>query len=135
MSLGDGLLEQLTSNIFYNLTAYSNFMNRSKELTKLYYTIGEVAEMFGVSKSLIRYWESEFSVLKPHKNSKGDRRFTKQNIDQLELIYHLVKERGFTLEGAKKEIRGNKNHHVRKKKVLTSLAALKASLEALRSEF
>ena len=86
-------------------------MNRSKELTKLYYTIGEVAEMFDVSKSLIRYWESEFSVLKPHKNSKGDRRFTKQNIDQLELIYHLVKERGFTLEGAKKEIRGNKNKH------------------------
>jgi DNA-binding transcriptional MerR regulator len=62
-------------------------MNRSKELTKLYYTIGEVAEMFDVSKSLIRYWESEFSVLKPHKNSKGDRRFTKQNIDQLELIW------------------------------------------------
>lgn len=90
--------------------------------------------MFDVSKSLIRYWESEFSVLKPHKNSKGDRRFTKQNIDQLELIYHLVKERGFTLEGAKKEIRGNKNKHLKKKKILSTLQAIKAGLEDLRAE-
>ncbi len=109
-------------------------MNRSKELTKLYYTIGEVAEMFDVSKSLIRYWESEFSVLKPHKNSKGDRRFTKQNIDQLELIYHLVKERGFTLEGAKKEIRGNKNKHLKKKKILSTLQSIRAGLQDLRAE-
>ena len=60
---------------------------------KLYYSIGEIADMFGVSKSLIRYWETEFTILKPHKNSKGDRRFTKENIDQLQLIFDLVKIR------------------------------------------
>jgi DNA-binding transcriptional MerR regulator len=105
-----------------------------KELTKLYYTIGEVAEMYGVSKSLIRYWESEFSILKPHKNSKGDRRFTKQNIEQLDIIYHLVKERGFTLEGAKKEIRGNKTLHLRRKKLLTALKDIKKGLIEIRGK-
>jgi DNA-binding transcriptional MerR regulator len=74
-------------------------------LTKRYYTIGEVAEMFGVSKSLIRYWETEFDMLKPHKNSKGDRLFTRKNIEQFAQIYHLVKEQGFTLEGARKALK------------------------------
>ncbi len=106
---------------------------KTSELTKLYYTIGEVAEMFDVSKSLIRYWESEFTILRPHKNSKGDRRFTKQNIAQLELIYHLVKEKGFTLEGAKKEIRSNKHQMVRKKKILHSLESIREGLIDIRS--
>ena len=61
------------------------------KLTKLYYSIGEVADMFDVSTSLIRYWENEFDALRPHKNSKGDRRFTKDNIEQLNEIYHLLK--------------------------------------------
>jgi len=74
-------------------------------LTKRYYTIGEVAEMFGVSKSLIRYWETEFDMLKPHKNSKGDRLFTRKNIEQFAQIYNLVKEQGFTLEGARKALK------------------------------
>lgn len=74
-------------------------------LTKRYYTIGEVADMFGVSKSLIRYWETEFDFLKPHKNSKGDRRFTVQNIEQFGQIYQLVKEQGFTLDGARKALK------------------------------
>ncbi len=107
---------------------------RVSELTKLYYSIGEVSQMFDVSKSLIRYWESEFSILKPHKNSKGDRRFTKQNIEQLELIYHLVKEKGFTLEGAKKEIRMNKAKLVRRKKILASLSGIKQGLLQLKEE-
>ena len=79
--------------------------NEDQDNLKRYYSISEVAELFDVSKSLIRFWESEFDILKPHKNSKGDRRFTPQNIEQLQLIYHLVKERGFTLPGAKKEIK------------------------------
>ncbi|NND35317.1 MAG: MerR family transcriptional regulator [Saprospiraceae bacterium] len=107
---------------------------RNTELTKLYYTIGEVSDMFGVSKSLIRYWESEFTVLKPHKNSKGDRRFTKQNIEQLDLIYYLVKEKGFTLEGAKKEIRGKKSMLLRRKKVLDSLRAVQSGLQQLKEQ-
>ena len=80
-------------------------MKIDQNLSKLYYTIGEVAEMFGVSNSLIRYWETEFKALKPTKNKKGDRRFTVKDIRTLERIYTLVKERGFTLEGAKKELR------------------------------
>ncbi len=110
-------------------------MNRNtSELTKLYYTIGEVAEMFDVSKSLIRYWESEFSILKPHKNSKGDRRFTKQNIEQLGTIYHLVKEKGFTLDGAKKEIRASKSSLSQKKKVIDLLYRVKKGLTTLRDD-
>ena len=110
-------------------------MNKKpSELTKLYYSIGEVSEMFEVSKSLIRYWESEFSILKPHKNSKGDRRFTKQNIEQLQLIYHLVKEKGFTLEGAKKEIRISKAKLVRRKKVLDGLAVIREGLKDMRDK-
>jgi DNA-binding transcriptional MerR regulator len=104
----------------------------NQELTKLYYTIGEVSDMFGVSKSLIRYWESEFSTLKPHKNSKGDRRFTRQNIEQLELIYHLVKERGFTLDGAKREIRIQKNNWVKRKKALEGLKKIKKGLSNIK---
>lgn len=107
---------------------------KTSELTKLYYSIGEVSEMFEVSKSLIRYWESEFSILKPHKNSKGDRRFTKQNIEQLQLIYHLVKEKGFTLEGAKKEIRINKARLVRRKKILDGLSVIREGLKEIRDK-
>ncbi len=68
---------------------------------KLYYSIGEVAKAFNVNASLIRFWESEFDILKPKKNKKGNRLFTPEDIKNLKIIYHLVKERGYTLEGAK----------------------------------
>lgn len=95
---------------------------------KLYYSIGEVADLFGVSKSLIRYWESEFTILKPHKNSKGDRRFTKENIEQIQLIFDLVKNRGFTIDGAKNEIRQNKDLLKQKQALLHKLIHLKNEL-------
>ena len=101
---------------------------------KLYYSIGEVSKIFDVSKSLIRFWETEFDFLKPHKNSKGDRRFTKQNLEQFQLIHHLVKERGFTLEGAKKEIAANKSRYSEKQKVIERLTKLKGFLEEIREE-
>lgn len=68
---------------------------------KMYYTIGEVAKAFGVNTSLIRFWEGEFAILKPKKNSKGNRYFTPEDIAHLKLIYHLVKEKGYTLDGAR----------------------------------
>ena len=102
------------------------------EITKLYYSIGEVSEMFDVSKSLIRFWESEFDILKPHKNSKGDRRFTQKNLDQFKIIYHLVKERGFTLDGAKKEIKNNKDSLIKKNEMLKSLTNIKGFLEKFK---
>jgi DNA-binding transcriptional MerR regulator len=71
---------------------------------KLYYSIGEVSEAFDVNPSLIRFWEKEFEHLTPKKNARGTRKFTARDIDKIELIHYLVKERGFTLEGAKKEI-------------------------------
>ncbi|MEP6648108.1 MAG: MerR family transcriptional regulator [Saprospiraceae bacterium] len=80
-----------------------------QSLDKLYYTIGEVAGMFEVSRSLLRYWENEFSFLTPRKNRKGDRLFTKENIQQIQIIYNLVKVRGFTLEGAKQELKKEKS--------------------------
>jgi DNA-binding transcriptional MerR regulator len=80
----------------------------TQSLDKLYYSIGEVAEMFDVSRSLLRYWENEFSFLTPRKNRKGDRLFTKENIQQIQIIYNLVKDRGFTLDGAKQELRKEK---------------------------
>jgi len=103
-----------------------------KELTKRYYGIGEVADMFNVSKSLVRFWEQEFPSLKPHKTRKGERLFTPKNIGQFELIYHLVKERGFTLKGAKKEIKARKQRLKQKEKILKKLQKVKHGLEDLR---
>lgn len=100
---------------------------------KRYYTIGEVAELFDVSKSLIRFWESEFEVLKPHKNSKGDRRFTPKNLEQMQLIYELVRERGFTLEGAKREIKRLKEYKRERAAVIERLEALKMFLEEMKN--
>ena len=69
---------------------------------KLFYSMGEVSEMFDVNPSLIRHWESKFEVLKPQKNKKGNRMFTPEDVENLKLIYHLVKERGMTLDGARR---------------------------------
>lgn len=77
-------------------------MNEKDEIEKKYYSIGEVARLLQVNTSLIRFWESQFSdVLKPKKNKKGTRQFTKEDIKKLQLIYHLVKEKGYTIQGAK----------------------------------
>ena len=114
---------------------HKNNMNYKKPNTeKRYYSIGEVAEMFSVTKSLLRYWETEFNYLKPYKNSKGERRFTQSNLDQLSIIYHLVKERGFTLDGAKKEIEGNKEQIAKKLFYLNKLKHVKKMLTDIQSD-
>ncbi len=102
------------------------------KLTKLYYSIGEVADMFDVSTSLIRYWETEFNSLRPHKNSKGDRRFTQKNIEQLQLIYYLVKEKGFTLDGAKNEIKALKKREKKFDELTNRLIDIREGLRTLR---
>lgn len=79
---------------------------KEKEIEKLYYSISEVATMFDVNTSLIRFWEKEFNILKPKKNKKGNRLFTKEDIENLKLIYNLVKEKGYTLQGAKDKLKG-----------------------------
>ena len=85
-------------------------MKLPNDLTKLYYSMSEVTEIFSVNASLIRYWDKEFPSLRPHKNRKGDRRFTKGDLEELNKIYTLVKERGFTIEGAKKELAQGFSH-------------------------
>ena len=105
---------------------------KDKEIKKLYYTIGEVAKMFDVSTSLIRFWEGEFSILKPKKNRKGNRLFTQKDLDNLHLIYHLVKERGYTLDGAKRKIRENKEDTVNNFEVVKSLKKVREFLVQYR---
>lgn len=78
---------------------------KEKQIEKLYYSISEVAKQFGVAPSLLRFWETEFDILQPKKTSKGNRLYTQKDIDNLRLIYHLVKEKGFTLDGARKKLK------------------------------
>jgi len=103
------------------------------ELNKLYYTIGEVAKMFDVNVSLIRYWENEFDILKPKKNKKGNRLFTPKDIDNLHLIYHLVKEKRLTLEGAKIKLKENKDATMQNFEVVKKLKNVKSMLLEIRN--
>lgn len=106
---------------------------KAKEVTKLYYSIGEVAEMFDVNASLIRFWEKEFDVLKPKKNAKGNRLFTQKDLENLRLIFHLVKERGFTLEGAKKKLREDRKSLEDNYQMIQSLERVKSFLEEVKN--
>lgn len=101
---------------------------------KLYYSIGEVATMFNVNASLIRFWEKEFDIIKPKKNNKGNRLFTVQDIDNLKIIYHLVKERGFTLEGAKNKLKNNRKETIENVEIVQSLQQIKKFLLKLKEE-
>lgn len=101
---------------------------------KLYYSIGEVAKAFGVNTSLIRFWEKEFDAIKPKKNAKGNRKFTPQDIKTLELIYHLVKERGFTLDGAKIHLKENKQKTVDQFEIIRKLKSVKAELLKIKEQ-
>lgn len=102
------------------------------KVEKLYYTIGEVAKMFKVNTSLIRYWEKEFDIIKPHKNKKGNRLFTPQDVNNFHIIYHLVKERGMTLAGAKKKLKENKDDAEHNFEVVKKLKDIKQLLEELK---
>jgi len=101
---------------------------------KRYYKIGEVARAFDVNTSLIRFWEKEFDVIKPKKNGKGDRMFTPEDIKNFRLIYHLVKEKGFTLEGAKKKIISEPVQAKNNLEIIASLELVKAELIKIKNE-
>ncbi|MCF8366701.1 MAG: MerR family transcriptional regulator [Bacteroidales bacterium] len=101
---------------------------------KLYYTIGEVARMLNVSTSLVRFWEKEFDIIQPKKNKKGNRLFRPDDVKNLHTIYHLVKERGFTLQGAKTKLVQNKEDTIDRAEVVRSLKKIKAFLEDLKQE-
>jgi DNA-binding transcriptional MerR regulator len=101
---------------------------------KRYYKIGEVAKAFNLNTSHIRFWEKEFDILKPKKNKKGNRLFTQEDLKNLKLIYHLVKEKGFTLEGAKIKMKENpkkvKNNH----EIISRLETIKAELIKIKNQ-
>jgi len=102
--------------------------------SKIYYAIGEVAKMFDVNTSLIRFWEKEFDIIKPKKNKKGNRLFTKKDVEHFHVIFHLVKERGYTLDGAKKKLKDNKDDTIKNAEIVKSLQKLKSFLIDLKEE-
>ncbi len=101
---------------------------------KRYYTIGELAKAFDVNASLIRFWDKEFDVLKPKKNAKGNRMFTPDDVKNLQLIYHLVKERGFTLEGAKVHLKEGQKKTMDKFEIIRKLELIKTQLINIKNE-
>lgn len=104
------------------------------ETGKRYYAIGEVAEKFSVTTSLLRHWETEFPALQPKKNKKGDRRYTERDIETVRTIYQLVKEKGYTLHGARESIKAKANQPPDKATLIESLEDLKAFLVQLRDK-
>lgn len=101
---------------------------KETKVEKLYYSIGEVATMFNVKTSLIRFWEKEFDIIKPKKNKKGNRLFTREDIDNFHIIYHLVKEKGMTLKGAKKKMQENREDTEHNFEIIKTLETIKEML-------
>ncbi len=108
---------------------------KEKVIEKKYFSIGEVAEMMDVATSLIRFWESEFDIIKPKKNRKGNRQFTREDIDNVKLIYHLVKEKGYTLQGAKDLLKNGNDSLKEKIEIIDSLKKVKNFLVEIRAKF
>ncbi len=121
-------------NTFTTVFITMPYKEKTENELKLYYTIGEVADMFDVKTSLIRFWEKEFDIIKPKKNKKGNRLFTKEDVDNFYIIFHLVKERGYTLEGAKKKLRQNKPDTLNQVEIVRSLNKIKDFLVELKTQ-
>ncbi len=107
-------------------------LNTDKEL-KLYYSIGEVADMFGVNQSLLRFWEKEFQI-SPKTAGRGIRQYRKEDVETIGLIYHLVKEKGMTLTGARQRLKDNKEATIRNYEIVNKLKAIKDELLAIKQE-
>ena len=105
--------------------------NANKNL-KMYYSIGEVARMFDVNESLLRYWEKEFPIISPQKVGGNIRQYRKEDIENIRLVYHLVKEKGMTLQGAKQRLKANKEKTVQTAEVVTRLKKIREELVKLR---
>lgn len=101
---------------------------------KRYYSIGEIAKAFDVNASLIRFWDGEFDILKPKKNAKGNRMFTPEDVNNLKLIYHLVKERGFTLEGARTHLKEGQKKTLDKYEIISKLETIKTQLMNIKNQ-
>ena len=104
------------------------------EEQKIYYSISEVAKYLNVNTSLIRFWEKEFNIIRPKKNSRGNRIFTKNDLANIALIHHLLKEKKYTIEGAKKKIRENKDGASKNFEIIKNLKNIRNQLSQIRDE-
>ena len=104
----------------------------NKPAEKIFFKISEVAIMFDINISAVRFWEKEFDILKPKKNKKGNSLFTQKDIKNIKIIYHLLKERGFTVEGAKKKLKENKGDTINNVEIVSHLKDIKEFLIRLR---
>jgi DNA-binding transcriptional MerR regulator len=109
-------------------------LHKDKDL-KLYFSIGEVAKMFDINESTLRFWEKEFEMIRPEKNAKGVRFYKQKDIDVIRLVYHLVKERGMTLAGARQKLKDNKDTTVRQEEIVDKLKQIKKELLSLKEAF
>ncbi len=107
---------------------------KEKDTVKLFYSIGEVSKTMQVTPSLIRFWEKEFDIIKPSKNKKGNRMFTQNDVDNLKLIYHLVKERGYTLKGAKIKLKTKYSETKNTAEIVQSLNKIKEFLIEVKNQ-
>jgi DNA-binding transcriptional MerR regulator len=103
-----------------------------ENVAKVYYTIGEVAAMFHVNTSLIRFWEKEFDIIQPRKNKKGNRLFTQKDVDNFHLIFNLVKERGYTLKGAKDKLKKNPEDTLKEYEIIKTLNKIEHFLKDIK---
>lgn len=109
-------------------------LNKDKDV-KIYSSISEVAQIFGVNESTLRFWEKEFDIISPRKTEKGTRFYKKEDIDAVRLVYHLVKERGLTLAGAKQKLKDNKETVIQQEEIVTRLKQIKEELLDLKAAF
>lgn len=109
-------------------------LNKNKDL-KMFYSISEVAQLFNVTETLLRFWEKEFPNIKPQKAGRGIRQYTKADIEQVRLVHHLVKERGMTLQGARDMIKRDKGGSInRNVEVINRLKAIRSELQAISKD-
>ena len=107
-------------------------LNKDKQL-KIYYSIGEVAQMFGITESTLRFWEKEFPQLTPKKAGRNVRQYRKEDIETVKLIHHLVKERGMTLPGARQRMKDNREDTLRRFELVERLKAIRQELDDMRT--
>jgi DNA-binding transcriptional MerR regulator len=104
------------------------------DISKMYYSMGEVSAMFGVKQSLLRFYENEFNVLQPKKNKKGNRYFTPEDLENFKIIFHLINDKGYTIQGAKDHLKNNMGETRDNQRVINSLESMKKFLLEVRDQ-
>jgi DNA-binding transcriptional MerR regulator len=134
-TLGTGVKNNYESGTeVFDQSAFQTVPYKEREIEKKYFSIGEVADMFKVAASLIRYWEGEFDIIRPKKDKKGNRRYTQDDIQKIRYVYHLVKEKGYTLQGAQEVIAAGKKQGFDKVAAVQKLQEIKDFLINLKHE-